>query len=106
MTFFIPQNENKSVFIEKKLEFPVYYILSVILNNAVVIINWWLLYTHALYLLIWIFKESSLAGDQWKYGKYVSLQWKINFYSENTENDNYAFISSIFSNISFLGTCI
>ena len=57
-----------------------------------------------LYLLIWILEEStyySLAGDQWKYAKNISLQWKINFHSENTENENMHFISSIFFNISF-----
>ena len=37
MIIFIPQDENKSVFIEKN--FSVYYILSVILNNSVVIKN-------------------------------------------------------------------
>ena len=30
-----------------------------------------------LYLLTWKLEESSPAGDQWKYGKYVSLQRKI-----------------------------
>ena len=94
---FIPQDENKSAFIEK-LEFSVYYILSVVFNNSVVIkIDDYFI----LYLLIWILKESSPTGDQWKYWKYVSLQWKINFYSENTENENKNFILSIFSNISF-----
>ena len=29
------------------------------------------------YLFIWILEESILAVDQWKYGKYVSLQRKI-----------------------------
>ena len=99
MIIFIPsQDENKSVFIEKTLEFSVYYILSIILNNSVV-----MGITLYYILFIWILKESSPAGDQWKYGKYVSLPWKIIFYSENTENENTHFISSLFSNISFLG---
>ena len=69
MIIFILQDENKSVFIEKN-ELSVYYILFVILSDSVVIKNNGYL---ILYLLIWILAESSLAGDQWKYGKYVSL---------------------------------
>ena len=50
MIIFIPQDENKSVFIEKN--FSVYYILSVILNNnnSVAIKNWCLIY---IIFLIW-----------------------------------------------------
>ena len=45
-----------------------------------------------LYLLS-ILKESSPTDTE-----NVSLQWKITFYSENTENENTHFISSGFSN--------
>ena len=61
----MPQDENKSVFIDK-IEFSVYYILSVISNNSVIIKND---DYFTLYLLMWILKESSPAGDQWNYGK-------------------------------------
>ena len=40
MLIFIPRDENISRIYRKKLEFSVYYILSVILNNSVVIKNW------------------------------------------------------------------
>ena len=89
MIIFIPGDENKFW-----LEFSVYYILSVILNNSVVIKNWWLLY---IILIDEILEESSLAGDQWKYRKHFSLQWNIFFYSENRENENTHFSSAIFS---------
>ena len=68
MIIFIPQDENESEFIEKKLEFSVYYmyILSVILNFQLLLkIDDYFI----LYLLICILKERSPAGD-----------------SENTEN--------------------
>ena len=58
-----------------------------------------------LYLLIWILEECSGAGDQWKYGKYVSLQWKNIFYSENKENGYMHFIWAIFLNMSFTTIC-
>jgi hypothetical protein len=46
--------------------------------------------------------EISPGRHQWKYGKYVSLQWKIFVYSENTEYENTHFISSIFFYTSFI----
>ena len=61
MIIFIPQDENKSIFIEKTWIFCL-LLLSAILNNSVVIKNddYFILY-----LLIWILKESSPSGDQW-----------------------------------------
>ena len=67
------------VFIEKNYRIFFFIIYFCNLNNPVVSkIDG----NCILYLLIWILEESSLARDQWKYGKYVSLQWKLNFYSE------------------------
>ena len=98
MIIFIARDEKKFILYRKKLEFSVYYILSVILNNSVVIETWWLLY-----IIFTELEESSPAGDQRKCGKYVLLRWKITVYSENTENENYThFIPSIFLNISFI----
>ena len=49
------------------------FFLFSILKISVVHKNWWLL---ILYSLIWILEESSPAGGQWKYEKYVALQWQ------------------------------
>ena len=96
---FIPLSEiSLYLNLQKKLEISEYYILSDTLNNSLTIKYWWFF---TIYLLIWILKESSLAADQWKYRNYVSLQWKINFHSENMKNEQTHFISSIFLNISF-----
>ena len=67
MIIFIPQDESNSVFIEKNLEFSVYFLLSVILNNSVVIKKWWLLY--------FIFIDLN-----------IKRKWSCGKTSENTEN--------------------
>jgi hypothetical protein len=91
MVIFMPQDENKSCIYRKKLEFSVYIIhfsfLTLKFETFLKFVYWQNL------------KESSQTRHRWKYGKYVPLQWKINIYSENTENKNTHFISSIFLNI-------
>ena len=48
--------------------------------------------------------DRSSTGDQWKYLKYVSLQWKNKFlqWQFRFKNENKHFISSMFINISFM----
>ena len=60
MIIFMPRDENNSYIYRKKLEFSVYYVLSIILMLQ--------FDTHPFKLCI--LTESSLAGEQWKYGKY------------------------------------
>ena len=80
----IPWDEIKSCIYRKKILFIIYFL-------SFWIIQMWLRIDGfiILYILKWILEESSPAGDQWKYRKYVSLQWKINFYSESIEFHQY-----------------